>query len=151
MSGWNFGDIYRGRVVNGQVIIKTLPSRGTMLVEAIVEVSHGGKQGQRVPYTGYINSPENCAKTMKDLRSMGWRGTKWNDWTGLNGSKEFQFRLMGDERDGSTFPRVAFPSPLRTVNEKHSSAQVDIDKLNESFEEVLELVEAQAKEGDIPF
>lgn len=150
MSSWKFGNYYRFTTVQAQHIIKTLP-KGTMLVEVVCECIHGEKSGQRLTYKGYINNPENAARTLAEMRVMGYRGKKWGDWAGFGEGHRFEMRLMADKaQDGSgkVYPRIAFPRPMKRIDVTHASQQTDIDAVNESavigdFEQLSRIAEAQ--------
>jgi len=113
--------------------------------------------GRRVPFTGYLNSPQNAARTRQDLINMGWRGRSWGDWSGLHGGREFEVAVMGDERSGNTFPRAAFPRPIRVVNTDHAIKETELEALNAElgdFEQLDAISEAQAYDAaaeDVPF
>ncbi|HVH45006.1 MAG TPA: hypothetical protein VM925_21785 [Labilithrix sp.] len=152
MSSWVFGSRYRFKVVQGQVVLKKTPNTGTKLIEVMCEVSTGPMETRRVPYTGYLNSPQNAARTRQDLINMGWKGSKWGDWSGLFSGKEFEGAVMADENNGKTYPRVAFPRPIRRVNTDNALRVDDLDKLNEElgdFEQLDAISEAQAHDRDV--
>lgn len=153
MATWDFGQRYRAKVAPGQVLMKVTPNTKTKLVEVMCEISQGPMTGRRVPYTGYLNSLTNAASTRADLQAMGWKGTKWGDWSGLGSGKEFEVAVMGDERNGSTFPRAAFPREVRRVNTDHAAQLADLDELNETlgdFDQLDAIAEAQKHDNNGP-
>ncbi len=147
-SGWNWGQQYRVRAVPGQVQIRRTPNTNTSLVEIMCEITVGPKQGTRVPYTGWLKSAEGVAKTLAELRALGWKGARLGDWKGI-GSVECQGKVMMDESPDDhgvmrQYPRLAFPSPIRVLNTDNAVVQADIDALNEAFG-------VEALSDDIPF
>lgn len=120
---------YRMRAVSGEVAIKVIESTGTRYVEVMCEVTKGDLAAERVRYRGYLNTAENAQRSANDLRVMGWRGSRWGDWSGI-GSREFQGTTMIDE---GKYPRVAFVSDVPTVSEKGTVKQDAIDELNKLF------------------
>lgn len=144
MAEWQFGEWYRFRSLPSQQVIKRLPLKGTLVVEVLCEITAGPKSGQRLAYNGYINTADNAARTMRDLRAMGWKGVKWGDWSGLGAGREFESRVMADSRGDAVYPRMAFPRPVKTVDLKHEASAVDVDNLNAMFDlDVLEGVEVK--------
>jgi hypothetical protein len=147
---WEFGQRYRVNAVPGQVAIKTLPSNGTQLVEVMCEVKSGPMATRRLAYKGYINTLDNASKTYADLKTMGWRGTKWGDWTGLGQGRDFEMACMREDAlNGQVFPKFAFPRALREVDRTYESTAKDVDNLNKSFnlEDLAALEEAKAFDG----
>lgn len=148
MASWESGARYQFKVCQGQVIGKRTPNTKTPLVEVVCEVAQQGPMfGRRVRYTGYLNSIENKARTRTDLQNMGWRGKQWGDWSGLGSGVVFEATVFLDERDGGTFPRLAFPRPLTRVSTEH--AIDNFDDLNDDFDK-LDDVAAKQREDAIP-
>lgn len=148
---WEFGQRYRFKVCQGQVIGKRTPNTRTPLVEAMCEVTQGPMQGRRLPYSGYLNTKENAARTRGDLVNMGWRGKKWGDWSGLGSGVEFEAVVLADERPTGIFPRLAFPRPIRRVNTDHAMRDNDLESLNEElgdFAQLDAIAEAQRHDRD---
>jgi hypothetical protein len=149
-QGWQYGAMYRVRAVKDQVQVKRTPNKGTMLVEVMCEVTQGPAMGRRAPYTRFLNNPENVQDAIRELRALGWRGTRFGDWTGLF-SRECQAKLMGDEKtvgnETRTYPRFAFLSPLRVVSTEHAATEEDLSVLNDQFGGLVEAI----AHDEIPF
>ncbi len=153
-SGWQWGQVYRVRAVQGQVQIKRTPNKGTPLVEVMCEITAGPKVGSRVPWTGWLNSDVNVQSSIKELRALGWKGAKLGDWSGLF-SKECQGTVYKDDRidEGGTvreYPRLSFLKPIRVLSTENVVPQIDIDNLNEKFG-MSALIEAMVHDDEIPF
>lgn len=129
---WEVGKRYRFRAVPGEFAIKKIETTGTRFVEGLVEVTLGSELGSRIRYQGYVNSERNAKQTADDLRAMGCKMQRWGDWSGL-GLVEFTGMVMADEKDGKTYFRVAFCSPLRRTSDKGKVSSDDVADLNEKM------------------
>lgn len=121
--GWNGGQKYRGRAVQGEFAIKAFDNeKQTRYVEGLIEVTMGPQEGQRIRYRGYVNSAKNQEATAAELRAMGCKLQRWGDFSGI-GTHEIGFTCMTDEDGkGGVFYRAAFVKAVPRIDRKNAVA-----------------------------
>ncbi len=126
---------YRVKAIEGQ--IETIETTGTVVVEVLCEVVLGPLLGQRIKWRGYLNSPENAARAVEELRAAGWRAEKLGRWDGL-GSTEFEGTCQLDEDDkGKKYPRLAWLRSLSTLKSRNATKPEVLDQLSQRYANVL--------------
>lgn len=138
---WTGGARYIGRALGeAEVMVKEIESTGTRYVEVMLEVIRGPMATERIRYRGYINNKTNIEATVKDLRVMGWKGSRLGDWKGM-GSKPLQFTCMFDREDvENKYPRAAFVQEPPTVR-RGAAEEATVEDLNREHASLFEFKE----------
>lgn len=143
---------YRFRAIDLQ--IEQIPESGNVLVEIVCEVTLGSLLGRRAKWTGWLNSDENAARAVKELRATGWTGdalgvlpfrVKPSEWPGF-GTKEFEGEVRWEEYevevDGRPemrkSPRVCFLRSLAELTVRNPPTREAIEGLSRKFARLLQ-------------
>lgn len=113
-------------------------------VELLLQVTHGPYTGRRYKWRGYFNTQDNAKRSFEALRAAGWRGTRFNDWRGLDGRTECQIVIVHekeqpreDRKPQRTFARVAFINRVPKLKIDQPLGTTEIDALSRDFADMI--------------
>jgi len=110
----------RGRAVQ---VATGKNENGKIYVAVLCELAPGSEEGCGARYTwkGWCTSPDNVARTIKTLRTLGWTGTKFTELSrgkleGI-GSREvlFVFKVETNPNTGRSYSTIAFINPIADI------------------------------------